>query len=137
MSVVELVCAARLHYDEFEVRAAAATVEDPHLYAELLPEVINDLLFDLRFGRRRQAQHRRNRPTFRPLADESTHVAVVGAEVVPPLRQAVSLVHHPSADLSLLQGAAKRHAAKLLGRDQHDSGLPEPELLQGVGSLGH
>ena len=135
--VVELLRVARLNYDEFEVRALAAAVEHPHLEAELLPEVIDDLFLDTGLGRRRQTQHRRNYSVFRPLADEATHVAIVGAEVMSPLRQAVGLVQHPGADLALLQGATKRHAAELLGRDQHDGGIPEPEPLQSVGPLGH
>src|SRR5690606_20232229 len=63
----------------------------------------------------RQAQHRRHRPLPRPFADEAGDVAVVGPEVVPPLRQAVGLVKHPRADLALGDDPSEGTVAQLLG----------------------
>ena len=137
VDVVELRRVVGLDHDELEVRATAAAVVHTRLDAELAPEVVDDLLFDLRLGRGGEAQHGRYRPALGSLADEAAHIAVVGAEVVAPLGEAVGLVQDPGPDLALGQRSAKRHASQLLGRYQQYGGVAESQLLQGVGSFGH
>ena len=67
-----------------------------------------------------------------PFADEAADVAVVGAEVVPPLREAVRFVNHPRADFTLLERSADGDASELLRRDEEDAGIPEADAVEGV-----
>ena len=133
----ELSLAARRHHHEVQIGALGAAVEDPEIDIELLVEVVHDLRHDVGLGRRGQTQHRRHRVISGPLADEASHVPVVGPEIVPPSREAVGLVQHPGTDLPLIEDAAHRAVAKLLGRDDEDTGVPHPHPIQGIGSLRH
>ena len=54
-----------------------------------------------------------------------------------PLRQAVRLVQHPGADLTLGQDAAHGDAAKLLRRDDEDAGVSQAHSVRSVGPLRH
>ena len=78
-----------------------------------------------------------NRVLPRLLADEAPHVAVVGAEVVPPAREAVGFVQHPGADLALVEDAPEGAASELLRRDENESRVPEPDPIERVGPLGN
>ena len=129
--------AARQRHHEVQVGSPCAAVEDLQLDIELLAKVVLYLPLDVGLGGRCQTEHRWWRVALRSFADEPPHVAVVGAEVVPPLREAVSLVQNPGADLPLLEDAAHRDAAKLLRRDDEDAGVAEPNPVKGIGPLGH
>ena len=61
------------------------------------------------------------------LGDETRDVAVIGAKVVPPLGKAVRLVDHPGTDMATRDRLPERPVAELLGRDQHDPGVAEPD----------
>ena len=47
------------------------------------------------------------------------------------------LVEHPAADLPLLQGLSQGAVAQLLGRDEHDAGVAQAHLVEGVPSFRH
>ena len=132
----ELLAPGGRHYHEVQVRAPGAAVEDRQLDTELVAKVGCDVRHHIGLGGRSQAQHGRDRVHSRLLADEPPHVTVVGPEIVSPLRQAVGLVQHPSADLALVEHPAQRTVAELFRRDDENAGVPEPHPVQGVGPLG-
>ena len=114
VDVVELGRAAGGHHHELQVGAPGPVVEDLQLDAQLLPEILYDLGLHVGLGGGGEAQHLRRLIIAGPLPDEAPHVAVVGPEVVPPLGQAVGLVHYPTSDLPLVQHPPQGHAAQLL-----------------------
>ena len=135
--VIELLAARGRDHIEAEVGALGATVEDRELDAELLLEVANDVFAHVRLGSGGEAEQRRDRLFTGFLADEAAHVAVVGAEVVAPARQAMRLVQHPAADLALIQRAPQGAAAELLWRDQEYARTAKADALQRSGPFGH
>ena len=137
MDVGELLAARGRDHLVAEVGALGTAVEEREFDAEFLAEVAEDVLAHIGLGGRGQAEQRRHRLSTRLLADEAAHVAVVGAEVVAPAREAVSLVQHPAADLALVERPAQGAAAELLRRDQEDARAAEAHTLQRLGTLGH
>jgi len=107
VEVGELLSARRRDHLERQVGAFGAAVEDLQLDAEPVAEMPDDVLGHVRFGGRGQAQHRRHRSGARFLTDEAPQIAVIGAEIVPPSRQAVRFVHDPAADLALVERPAQ------------------------------
>ena len=105
-----------------QVLAAGAAVQQLHLHVQLVPEVISYLVLDVWLGGGGQAEHRRSLAA-QVLSDEPGDVAVVGAEVVPPLGQAVRLVQHPAGDEPLLQGLFHGWGPQLLRRDDRQRRL--------------
>ena len=95
VNVVELRRAAGRHHHEVQVGAPGAAVEDPELNAQLFFEIIDEFVLHVGLGGGSQAQDRRHRIVSRLLADEASHVTVIGPEVVAPPREAVGLVQHP------------------------------------------
>src|SRR6185436_6371974 len=110
---------------EAEVRALGAGVEHFELDAELLAEVLDDLLLHVALGGCREAGDLRDLEPFAAaeLPDEPRGVEVVGPEVVAPLRQAVRLVEDPALDLALPDDLAERLVAELLRRDVEERDL--------------
>ena len=132
----KLLASGGRHHHELQVRTLDAAGEHAQLDAELVPKVRDDVHDHVGLGGRGQAQHRRNRVLPRLLADEASHVAVIGPEVVPPLRNAVGLVQHPGADLALVEHPAQRPVAELFRRDDENARIAEPHPVKGVGPLG-
>ena len=132
----ELLAPGGRHHHELQVRALGAAVENVQIDAELVPKVTHDVLHHVGLCGCGQTQHRRDRLRACLLADEASHVAVVGSEVVPPFRQAVGLVQHPGPDLALVEHPAQRPVAKLLGRDDENARVPEPHPVEHIGPLG-
>ena len=137
MDVGELLAACGRDHLVAEVGAFGAAVEEREFDAELLAEVAEDVVAHVGLRGRGQAQQWWHRLSTRLLADEAAHVAVVGAEVVAPAREAVRLVQHPAADLALVERPAQGAAAELLRRDQEDARAPEAHPVQCLGPLGH
>ena len=135
--VIELLAARGRDHFEAEVAALGAAVEDRELDAELVAEVPDDVLAHVGLGGGGEAEQRRDRLITRLLADEAAHVAIVGAEVVAPAREAVRLVQHPAADLALVERPAKRATAELLRRDQEDARAAKAHAVKCIGPLGH
>ena len=125
----------RLDHLEGEVVAKRAAVDQLKLDAEAAFEVVEDVAHDARLGRRRQADERGKPAVAGMFADEAGDVAVVGAEILAPFRQAVRLVDHPVADLALLEDRAHRRVPELLRRDQQDGGIAEPHPVERVVAL--
>ena len=107
------------------------------LDAQLLPEVLDDVVLHAGLGGGGEAQDGRRKIITGLLPDEASHVAVVGAEVVAPTGETVGLVQHPAADFPLLQGPAQGDAAQLFRRDQQDAGVAQSYPLQCVGAFRH
>ena len=137
VDVGELLAARGGDYVEAEVGALGAAVEDRELDAEPVAEVADDVLAHVGLGGGGEAEQRRDRLFTGLLADEAAHVAVVGAEVVTPAREAVRLVQHPAADLALVERGPQGAAAELLRRDQEDARAAEADALQRFPSFGH
>ena len=137
MDVTELLAACGRHHLEGQVAALGPAVEDRELDADLVPEVLRDVVGDVRLGGCRQAKHRRHRLITGLFPDEASDITVVGTEIVAPARQAVGLVEHPAADLALVQSPAKGAGAELLRRDEKDACVPEAHPVQRIGPLGH
>ena len=97
--------------------------------------MVEDVAHDARLGRRRQADERGKPAVAGMLADEPADVAVVGAEILAPFRQAVRLVDDPITDLALFQDRAHRRVPELLRRNQQDRGIPEPHPVERVVAL--
>ena len=135
--VRELLSSRGRDHLEGEIGAFRAAVEHGQLDVEFVPKVPGDVPDDIGFGGRGQAHDRRYRSVTCLLADETSHIAVVGTEVVAPTRQAVRLVQHPGADLTLVQHPPQGARAQLLRRDQQDAGVSQPDPLQGVAPLRH
>ena len=133
MNMGELFPARRRHDNEIEIGPSGAAVEDSEGDVQIVPKIGNDFLLHVGFGRGREAQHRRIHGVF---ANETGHVAVVGPEIVPPLREAMRFVEHPRADLALLECPAHGSAAELLRRDDEDAGVPEAHPVERGGPLG-
>ena len=136
VKVSELLAAGGRYHREFQVLALSAAVEDRQLDAELVAEMGRNVLHHFRLRGCGEAEHRRNRTLSRLLADEAPHVAVVGPEVVPPLRQAVGFVQHPGGDLALLERPAQARIAELLRRDDKYARVSESDSIQGVRPFG-
>ena len=124
--------------DHFKCKIGSlrAAVEYGEFDSELLPEVINNVLPHVRLGSRGQAEDGRHRAIAHLLADETADVAIVGPKIVPPARQAVRLVEHPSADLPLIERAAQGLGTELLGGDDEDARISKPNPIQRVLPLG-
>ena len=118
----ELLAARGWHYREVEIVALGAAVEDGQLDTQLVAKVADDVLASRPASRVAVRQSSGGIGSVAGLlADEAAHVAVVGAEVVAPAREAMRLVQHPAADLALVQRPAQGAAAQLLRRDQEDA----------------
>ena len=127
----------RFDHHEIEIATLAAAVQHLQRNTHLIAKILDDLGHHIGFGRRGEAQHRRQRLLARPLADEASDVAVIGPKVMSPFGQAMRLVQHPGADFPLAQGLAQAVAAQLLGRDDQDGHIPQPDALEHIGALGH
>ena len=137
VDVVVLFGSGGLNYHEFEILAPCSTIEHSELCPEFLPEVSSDVGHDIGLRGRGEANHRWDLIVACPFPDEASHVAVVGTKVVPPSRQAVGLVQHPSSNLTLAQDAPKGRVAELLGGDEHHARVPESDPLQSIRPLGN
>ena len=137
VNVIELCRAAGGDHHEIQVGAPGAAVEDLHVNAQLVMEVLDDLVLHVGLGGGGEAQDGRRRLIPGLLPDEASYVAVVGPEVVSPPGEAVGLVQHPGADLPLVQCPPQGDAAQLFRRDQQDAGVAQPHPLQGVGPFRH
>ena len=131
----ELLAARRRDDLEAQVVARRAAVEDVELDAESFLEVLDDLRDDRGLGGGSQAQDGGNLAVSGLVADEAADVAVVRPKVLAPFGQAVRLVENPAADLPLLQGLSQGAVAQLLGRDEHDAGVAQAHLVEGVPSF--
>ena len=120
-----------------EVGPVGTAVEDLQLDAELVPKVPGYVLGHVGLGGGSQAQHRRHRPGARLFPDEAAHVAIIGAKVMAPTREAVGLVQHPPADLPLVDGPPQGTGAELLRRNEEDTRVPQANPFQGIGPFGH
>ena len=78
----ELLAPGGRHHHELQVRALGAAVENVQIDAELVPKMTHDVLHHVGLCGCGQTQHRRDRLRACLLADEASHVAVVGSEVV-------------------------------------------------------
>ena len=138
MNMGELFPARRRHDNEIEIGPSGAAVEDSEGDTQIVPKIGNDLLLHVGFGRGCEAQHRRIHGVFAHgvFANETGHVAVVGPEIVSPLREAMRFVEHPRADLALLECPAHGSAAELLRRDDEDARVPEAHPVERRGPLG-
>ena len=118
-----------------EVGAFVPAEKAAQLDAEFGPEVLGEVADDFLSGRGGEAGDRGGH-AGEVLADEARDVKVVGAEVLPPARQAVRLVEHPGSDLSQAQGLGEGAVAKLFGGDQHDAGFAQANLVEGRAPFG-
>ena len=121
----EFLAAGRRHHCKLQIGAPGTAIEDLQTYIKFVPKMLLDVLHYVGFGGRSQAQHRRDWIRFRLFADEASHVAIIRPEVVPPLREAMGLVQHPSPDLALIEHAAQGTVAELLGRDDENAGVAQ------------
>ena len=112
--------------------APGAPVQYLQLDGVGLPEVLPDLLLDLRFGRCGEAEDRGGPAPARVPVDELADVAVVGPEIVAPLGETVRLVQDPGPDETLFQRRAGGPGPQLLRRDQDDGGVAQPDPVQGL-----
>ena len=71
------------------------------------------------------------------LGDETCDVTVVGAEIMPPFREAVRLVDHPGTNMATRDRLPERPVAELLGRHQHDPRVAEPNRVKRLAALRH
>ena len=133
----ELLAARRRDDLEAQVVARRAAVEDVELDTESFLEVLDDLGDDRGLGGGGQAQDGGNLAVSGLVADEAADVTVVGPEVLAPFGQAVGLVEHPAADFALIQGLSQGAVAQLLGGDEHDAGVAQAHLVEGVASFRH
>ena len=136
VDVLDALRGRRRDHGEFEIGALGAAVDDLEPRRQRPLEVRADVLDDVVLGGRGQAQDRR-RATAVMLGDETRDVAVVGAEVVPPLGEAVRLVDHPGADVAARDRLPERPVAELLGRDQHDPRVAEPDRVERLAAFRH
>ena len=132
-----LLTRGRLHHHELQVGPLSAPVEDLEIDGQFFTKVVNDLGLDVGLGRGGEAQYRGDRLIPSLLSDETAHIPIIGAEVVSPLGEAMRLIQHPTADLSLIQRPPKRDTAKLLRRHDDDTRVPEPHPIQRVGPFRH
>ena len=130
-----LLRAGGLDHLEGEVVPEGAAVDQLQLDPEPAVEVVEDIAEHARLRRGREADERSRRIVAAVLADEAADVAVVGAEVLAPLREAVRLVDHPVADLALLEDGPDRRVPQLLRRDQEDGGIAHPNAVEHVMAL--
>ena len=137
VNMAELLVTRGPNHIEGEVGPVGPAVEEPHLNSELVPKVVLDVPGHLGLGGGGQAQHRRHRSCACLFPDEAAHIAIVGAKVMAPARQAVSLVQHPAADLSLIEHPAQGTGAELLRRNDEDTCIPQANPVQGLGPFGH
>ena len=71
------------------------------------------------------------------LGDVARDVAVVGAEVVPPFREAVRLVNDPRPDSASRDRRSEGTVAKLFGGHEHDAGVAKTDLGERLRPLRH
>ena len=131
---VFLAAGCRDHF-ECKIGSLGTTVEYGEFDSEGVPEVIYDILPDVRFGGRGQAENGRHRTATRLLMNETADIAIVGPKVVSPARQTVCLVEHPSADLPLIERAAQGPGTELLGGNEENARISEPHPIQSVLTL--
>ena len=136
MDVLDALRSRSRHHHELQIGAFGSTVDDfqPRLQrpVEMLPNIVDDIVL----GSGRQAQDGRGiLPVV--LGDVTRDVAIVRAEIVPPFRQAVRLVHDPRADPAPRDRLPERTIAKLLRSDQNDTGVAEPNVGKRFGAFRH
>ena len=101
-------------------------------------EMLQDLLLDIRFGRRGETGDRRNRHSLLlgKLADEARDVQIIGSEVVSPLGQTVRFVEHPAADFALFDHLAEGAVAQLFGRYVEQSDIAQAHPVEHLPAFG-
>ena len=119
-----------LDHLEGEVVAERPAVDQLQLDPEARPEMVEDVAQHARLGRRGQADHGRRRSVAAELPDEAADVAVVGPEILAPFREAMRLVDDPVSDLALPEDRADGGVPELLGRDQQDRRVAEPDAVE-------
>ncbi len=136
----ELFACGGLNDVELEVVSLRSAVKNPHLHAQLFPEVPDDISNHFGLCRGGQALDQRQIATWAGLsvlANESCDIAVVRTEVLPPFGQAVCFVKDPGADLALRKHLAHALVAKLFRRDEQNADVAEPHTIEYIRSLGH
>ena len=136
MDVLDALRSRSRDHHEFQIGAFRSTVDDfePRLQRpfEMLPNFVDDIVL----GGGGQAQDGRGILSV-VLGDVTRDVAIVRAEIVPPLRQAVRLVHDPRADAAPRDRLPERTVAKLLRSDQNDTGVAETDVGKRFGAFRH
>ena len=137
VDVGELLAARRRDHLEGQIGPLGAAVENLQPDVELFPEMLCDVLGHFGFGSGGQTYHRRRRGGARTFANVAADIPVIRPEIVPPSRQAMCFVQHPSADFPLFDRPAQRAGAKLLRRDEQNGHVAQPHLVESFGSFGH
>ena len=123
--------------DEVQVGPLGAAVEGLEVYAHFVLEVVGYLLDDVGFGCGREAEDGGCGGVACVLLDEAADVAVVGAEVVSPLGEAVGFIQDPGAHLSLADGLAYCAVSEDFRRYEEDGGGAHPDLVECFRPFGH
>ena len=136
MDVLDALRSGSRHHHEFQIGAFRSAVDDFEPTLQRPFEVLDDIVDDVVLGGGGQAEDGRGILSV-VLGDVARDVAIVGAEIVPPLRQAVRLVHDPRADAAPRDRLPERTIAKLLRSDQDDSGVAETDVGKRLGAFRH
>ena len=137
LGVVALLGSGARQYLEVQIGALVGPDEALEGDVELVLEVQHDVFQHIGLGRGGEATDGGQLTVTCELLDEARDVEVVRAKVRAPFGQAVGLVEDPGTDLALGNGPTEGLVAKLLGRDQQDAHVPQLNLLQHLGPLGH
>ncbi len=122
---------------EMQVRALGRADEGLEANAQLIEEMLADIVQHILLGGGGEAPDRGELTLAGELMDETRRVKVVRSEIVAPLRQAVRLIEDPGTDLPIGDRFAKSVVSELLGRHQQHAHIAQLDLLQHVGPLGH
>ena len=83
--VRELLRLTRRYDFERQVGAIGPSVKNSEINSQLFLEIKRDFIYDVGLGGRSKAKQRRYRLIPSPLADETSHITVIGPEIMPPL----------------------------------------------------
>ncbi len=119
-----------------QVRPLVTAGEAPQLDAEDVVKVAFQVRDDVELRGRGEARDLRQIVAV-ALVNEARRIQVIGAKVVAPLRQAMRLVEDPGGDVAIANRLAKPGIAQLLGRDEQDADVAEPDAVEHVLALGH